>query len=169
MATAPPGPVRRIQDLTRLDGQPLRPLPSTGRIAVAGLASAVASVVACVILSELGKAALSPPASFDKFNFPGYAVLTVLGVIAATVGWAILVRLTSQPRWCLEVAAVAVTVVLLLPDVAILPQNPFSDVLVLMVEHVVIAVITTALLLKLSAPGSRAAAPAERSRSAARA
>jgi hypothetical protein len=155
-----PGPVvRRIQGLARLDLRPLKPLPSFGRIALAGLLSGVASVVACVILSEAGKTALSPPASFDKFNFPGYVVLTVLGVAAATVGWAILVRMTSQPRWCLEVAAVLVTIVLLVPDVAILPHNPTSDVIVLMVEHIVVAVITTALLLVVSPPGRWAGSP----------
>ncbi len=143
-----------VRDVLHLDLRPLRPLPSVPQIALAGLASAVASVLACVVLSEVGKAALSPPAYFDKFNPPGYIALTVIGVAGATIGWAILVRLTSRPRWCLMVAAVAVTIVLLLPDVAILPHNPTSDVVVLMVEHLVIAVITTVLLLRLAPPGS---------------
>jgi hypothetical protein len=164
----PPTAIRRAQEVTRLDLRPLHPPPSLGRIALAGVLSAVASVVACVILSEAGKALLSPPASFDKFTPPGYIVLTVLGVAAATVGWAILVRMTSQPRWCLTVAAVLVTIVLLLPDVAILPQDPTSDVVVLMIEHVAIAIITTWLLLRVSPPGTRPS-PAPRHRAERRA
>lgn len=160
-----PTPIRRAMELIRLDLRPLRPLPSLGRIALAGLLSALASVVACVIISEAGKALLSPPASFDKFNPPGYIVLTVLGVAAATVGWAILVRMTSQPRWCLKVAAVIVTIVLLLPDVAILPHDPTGAVIVLMIEHVVIAVITTWLLLRVSPPGTRPASERRAARS----
>jgi len=63
-------------------------------------------------------------------------------VVGATIGWGILVHLSSQPRWVLRRAALVVTIVLLIPDVMILPGNPKTAVLTLMVMHIAIAVVT---------------------------
>lgn len=156
-----PPALERAQGLTRLDLEPLRPLPSFRRIILAGALSIVASLIADMILVAAGKAIFSPAAPFDKFNFASYAILTISGVVGATLGWALLVRITSQPRWFVIRAAVVATVVLLVPDFAILPHDPTGPVVVLMIEHLAIAIITTVLLL--------AVAPAGRGHSAHRA
>ncbi|MDQ2724613.1 MAG: hypothetical protein M3Y36_03870 [Actinomycetota bacterium] len=156
-----PPALGRAQELTRIDLEPLRPPPSSRRIILAGVLSIVGSLIADALLVAAGKAILNPGAPFDKFNFASYATLTVIGVMGATVGWALLVRMTSQPRWFVIRAAVVVTVVLLIPDFAILPHDPTGPVVVLMTQHVAIAIITTALLL--------AVAPAGRGRSTPRA
>jgi Family of unknown function (DUF6069) len=145
----------RVQDLTRLDLQRLSNRPGTSRIVLAGLVSVAASVLACVILVAIGKAAFTDGGSFGPFHFGTYAPLAILGVIGATIGWAILVQASSQPRWVLGRAAVAVTVILLIPDFLLLPTNPTGPVVTLMAMHLAIAVLTYgALLLVAPATGS---------------
>jgi hypothetical protein len=139
--------ISRAQDLSRLDFQPRSRLPSAGRVVVAGVLAAIGSIVADLILVALGKAAFSP-GSFGPFHPSAWVPLTLLGVAGATIGWAILVRMSSEPRWFVLRAAVVVTVVLLLPDVGLLPNNPTGPVLTLMAMHLAIAIITTASLLR---------------------
>jgi hypothetical protein len=56
------------------------------------------------------------------------------------------VRVTSTPRRILLRAAFAVTILLLVPDVMLFPNNPTGPVVTLMAMHVAIAIITAALL-----------------------
>jgi hypothetical protein len=164
-----PPALERAQRLTRLDLKPNRPLPSAARIVLAGVLSVVGSLIADLILVAIGRAAFDPPASFDKFNFATYAALTIIGVIGATAGWALLVRMTSHPRWFVLRAAVVVTIVLLVPDFALLPRDPTGPVVVLMIEHIAIAIVTTVLLLTVAPAGrgdrAQPAPPPERDRS----
>jgi hypothetical protein len=143
----------RAQALTNLDFQRLSHLPSLPRIALAGVASIVATLVADAVLVAIGRAVFDPPGWFGPFHFGSYAPLTVLGVVGATVGWAILVQVSSRPRWVLWRAAIVVTVVLLIPDFVILPSNPTGGVVTLMVMHITIAVVTYWALLSI-APAS---------------
>jgi hypothetical protein len=142
MTTSDQTLLTRTMAIAKLDRRPLTGLPGTPRVALAGLVAVVGSLVADVILVALGKAVFSTPSSFDPFHFGSYAPLTVLGVLAATIGWGILVRLSSQPIWVLTRAAIIVTLVLLVPDVLILPGNPKTGVLTLMVMHVAIAIVS---------------------------
>jgi hypothetical protein len=140
----------RIEAALRLDRRPLSELPKVTRVASAGMIAVVGSLVVDAVLVALGRAVFDPASSFGPFHFSSYAPLTVLGVVAATIGWGILVHLTSVPRWVLRRAAVVVTVALLIPDVAILPGNPDGGVATLMVMHIAIAVITYASLLRVA-------------------
>jgi uncharacterized membrane protein YeaQ/YmgE (transglycosylase-associated protein family) len=139
--------VPKVRSTLRLDLCPLAGRPGPARIALAGLIGIVGSLVADAILVALGKVTFKVHGGFDPFHFGSYAPLTVLGVVGATIGWAVLTRLTSEPRWVVRRAALVVTLVLLVPDVVILPGNPAGGVATLMVMHVAIAVITTAALL----------------------
>jgi hypothetical protein len=138
--------IKRARDLSRLDFQPRSHLPGALRVVLAGVIAAAGSLIADAILVALGKAAFAPH-SFGPFHPSAWVPLTLLGVAGATVGWAILVRVSSEPRWVVLRAAVAVTVVLLLPDVGLLPNNPTGPVFTLMTMHLAIAIITTASLL----------------------
>jgi Family of unknown function (DUF6069) len=140
----------RLQSITRLDGRPLTHMPRTRRILAAGLISMAASLAADVLLVAVGTAAFHPPASFGPFVFLTYAKLTAAGIIGATAFWAGLVRVTSQPRLVLLRAAVAVTLLLLIPDVLLLPNESTGGVMTLMVMHVAIAIITTVTFLKVA-------------------
>ena len=74
------------------------------------------------------------------FQFPDYAKLTVIGVIAACVAWPVITRISSAPRWVFFRLAILVTLVLWLPDVYILYLGqPADPVAVLIVMHLAIA------------------------------
>jgi hypothetical protein len=77
------------------------------------------------------------------FEFHDYGKLTVIGVVIACVAWPVVCRLSADPRWLFFRLAIAVTVVLLLPDLYILHQGqPARAVGVLMLMHLAIALIT---------------------------
>ncbi len=85
------------------------------------------------------------------FAFGDYAKLTVIGVVVACAAWPVVTRLTSAPRWLFFRLAVAVTLVLFLPDVWILLHGaPLDAVAVLMAMHVAIAVVTYNSLVRLA-------------------
>jgi hypothetical protein len=74
-------------------------------------------------------------------------------VVAACIGWPVVVRFCSTPRWLYLRAAVVVTVVLLLPDLAIWIQGqPGRAVAFLALMHVAIAVITYVAVTSLARP-----------------
>ncbi len=106
------------------------------------------------------------------FRFSDYGKLTVIGVIIACVGWPIVTRVTSQPRWLFFRLAILVTLFLWLPDLYILYRGqPADAVAVLMVMHLAIAVVTYNLLVRLAPvrtarPAAHRAAAADGQRSA---
>jgi hypothetical protein len=121
-------------------------------VAAAGLTAAAVSLAADVVLVAAGRAVLSVPASFGKFAFGGYAMLTVLGVAGATATWWAVTRLSSRPQWLLTRLAALGTAVFLIPDFLLLgtPGNPAGPVAVLMLMRLAIAVITYLALIKVA-------------------
>lgn len=80
-----------------------------------------------------------------------YAKLTIIGIVAAGIGWPVIARLTSDPRWVFLRLAFAVTAVLLLPDLYIwLRGQPGRAVLVLVMMHLTIGLMTYNLLVRLA-------------------
>jgi hypothetical protein len=124
----------------------------------AGLIAAAASLAAGVALASIGQAAFAVPASFGKFSFGTYALLTVLCVAGATATWAAVTRLCSRPRWLLTRLAALVTALFLIPDFLLLgtPGNPAGPVAILMLMHLAIAVITYTALVKIAPARSTA-------------
>lgn len=148
------------QSASRLTGtcpEPQTVPPAHWRLMAAGLAAAVLSLAADVVLATIGQAAFTIPASFGKFVFGTYALLTVLGVVGATATWWALTRLSSRPKWLLTRLAALVTALFLIPDFLLLgtPGNPTGPVVVLMLMHLAIAAITYLALIKV-APIDRA-------------
>jgi hypothetical protein len=144
-----------LTDLARIQPQTARAMPPLTQVAKAGIVSVIGSVIASVVLASIGQVSFSYPKEFDKFTPPGYIALTVIGVLAATLAWPVVTRLTASPRWLFSRLAVVVTVVLLLPDFWLLTQagNPLGPVVMLMVMHLAIAAITyPALVLLAPAP-----------------
>ncbi len=135
------------QRSSRLTGTrpPIQTVPPTyRRVAAAGLAAAAVSLVADLMLATIGRAAFTVPASFGKFAFGTYALLTVLGVAGAAATWAAVARLSSRPEWLLTRLAALVTALFLIPDFLLLGTrgNPAGPVAILMIMHLAIAVIT---------------------------
>jgi len=104
------------------------------------------------LLVAIGRAVFTVPASFGKFAFGTYALLTVLGVAGATLTWDAVTRLSSRPAWLLTRLAALVTALFLVPDFLLLgtPGNPAGPVVILMLMHLAIAVVTYTALIKIA-------------------
>ncbi len=135
---------QRTSRFTRTGPAPHAVPPALRRVAAAGLAAAAVSLAADLVLVAVGRAAVTVPASFGKFAFGTYALLTVLGVAEATGAWAMVTRLSSRPKWLLTRLAALVTALFLIPDFLLLgtPGNPAGPVVILMLMHLAIAAIT---------------------------
>lgn len=133
----------RSLDLVKVDFAPTHRQPSTTRVLLATLMALIGSLAADTALVAIGKAAFPSTKGYVHFQFSDYAKLTIVGVIVACVAWPIVTRISSAPRWLFFRMAIAVTVVLLLPDIYILKQGqPAKGVAVLMCMHVAIALVT---------------------------
>jgi bacteriorhodopsin len=120
-------------------------------VVLATTVSIVGSLVADALLVAIGTAAFPSTNGYAHFQFGDYAKLTVIGVVIACVAWPIVTRVTSTPRWLFFRMAVAVTLVLWLPDLYLLAKGqPGEAVIVLMAMHVAIALVTYNALVHLS-------------------
>jgi Family of unknown function (DUF6069) len=126
--------------------------PTYRRVMAAGLAAVVVSLAADLVLATIGQAAFTVPASFGKFAFGTYALLTVLGVAGAAATWAAVARFSARPKWLLTRLAALVTALFLIPDFLLLGTqgNPAGPVAILMLMHLAIAVVTYAALTELA-------------------
>lgn len=112
-------------------------------VAVATVVAIVGSLAADAVLVKVGVSLFPKTRGYSHFRFADYSKLTIIGVLIACVGWPIVARISSQPKWLFLRAAIAVTLVLFLPDTAIwyLGQSA-TAVFVLIWMHVAIAVVT---------------------------
>jgi hypothetical protein len=109
------------------------------------------SLLADALLVLIAEAVFPGTKGYQHFQFGDYAKLTVIGVIIACAAWPVTTRITSRPRWMFGWMAVAVTVVLWLPDVYILMLGqPGNAVGVLFVMHLAIAIVTYSALVHLA-------------------
>lgn len=131
----------------RIDLAPAHRQPSVARLVLATAASVAGSLCADAALVAVGTTLFSGLSHYAHFQFSDYATLTVIGVLIACAAWPVVTRISSAPRWLFGWMAVAVTLVLWLPDLYILHQGqPARAVGVLMVMHLAIAVVTYACL-----------------------
>ena len=128
-------------------------------MALATVLAIVLSLAADAVLVALGTQVFPATKGYVHFQFADYAKLTVIGVIIACAAWPIVARVSSAPRWLFFRLAIAVTLVLFLPDVYIWHQGQSAQaVAVLMAMHVAIALITYNLLVHLAPVRARAGA-----------
>ena len=125
-----------------VDFNPKTP-PPTLAVVVATVVAIVGSLAADAVLVSVGVSVYPKTKGYSHFQFADYSKLTIIGVLIACVGWPIVARISSQPKWLFLRAAVIVTAVLFLPDVAIwyLGQSA-QAVFVLVWMHIAIAVVT---------------------------
>src|SRR5665213_3911172 len=97
--------------------------PPWSLVALATVVSLVGSIVADALLVAIGTRVFPSTKGYGHFHFSDYSKLTIIGVLIACVGWPIVTRITSTPRWLFLRAALAITVVLLLPDAFIWYQG----------------------------------------------
>lgn len=147
-----------LLDRCHIDFAPVDPQPSWARWCLASVVAVVGSLAADAALVAVGKAVFPGTAHFAHYAVGDYAKLTVPGVLVACVGWPVVTRVSSRPRWVFVRAAVAVTVVLLLPDLYIwLRGESGRAVLVLVAMHLAIAVVTYNALVRIAPAGGSGA------------
>jgi hypothetical protein len=143
--------VHRAMRLARIDWSGRHPRPTTVALAVATITSVVGSLAAAALLVFVGTSVFPASVGYAHFRFSDYATLTVIGVLIACAAWPIVTRISSAPRWLFLRLAIAVTLVLWLPDLYLLTRNqPFRAVAVLMVMHLAIAVVTYNTLVRIA-------------------
>jgi bacteriorhodopsin len=142
---------QRVLDLLRLDFAPPHRQPSGGRLVLATLVSIAGSLLADALIVVIAQAIAPSAMGYAHFQFGDYAKLTIVGVIIACVAWPITTRITSQPRAMFLLMAIAVTLVLWLPDVYILVKGqPAKAVAALFLMHLAIALVTYNALVRLA-------------------
>jgi hypothetical protein len=137
-----PPRVQPLLTLLHVDFEPPRP-PTNGEVAIASAVAIVLSLVVDALLVVIGTHLFPSTKGYGHFRFSDYAKLTVIGVIIAGLGWPVVARVTSRPKWLFFRLAIATTVVLLMPDLYIwYSGQPIKAVLVLMCMHLGIAFVT---------------------------
>jgi hypothetical protein len=158
---ASPDTSARVLAWARIDFSPPHRQPEWWRVAVATVLSLALSLAADAALVAIGTRVFPSTKGYVHFQFHDYAKLTVIGVLIACAAWPVVTRLSSAPRWLFFRLAIAVTIVLLLPDLYIWHQGqPAKAVLVLMTMHLAIALVTYNVLVHLAPVRARARARA---------
>ena len=115
-----PSAVDRVLRLFHVDFAPADRPPSAVSVVAATVLSIAGSLAADALLVTIGQAVFPSTRGYAHFQFPDYSKLTVIGVVIACLAWPVVTRISSAPRWLFLRMAVAVTLVLWLPDVYIL-------------------------------------------------
>src|SRR5580692_10579138 len=161
-----PSSLGRALGLVRVDLAPAHRQPSSLQVAMATVGSVAGSLAVDAILVVIGEAVFPSTKGYAHFQFSDYSKLTIIGVLIACAAWPIVTRISSAPRWLFFRMAIAVTLVLWLPDLYILHMGQsVRAVAVLMVMHLAIAVVTYNALVHIArvqtaARGSRRSSPA---------
>ncbi|HTI22973.1 MAG TPA: DUF6069 family protein [Kutzneria sp.] len=116
---------------------------STARVALGVAAAAVVSIALNTAVA-LGATALNPNGTRMGLDLVAYAPLTIIGVLAGTIGWALVRRRAGHARATLRVLVPVVTVLSFIPDFAlrITGVADWGNVAGLLVMHVVVAAVT---------------------------
>jgi len=137
--------------LVRVDFAPSYRQPAGVRVVVALVLSVAGSLAVDALLVALGEAVFPSTKGFGHFQFSDYAKLTVIGVVIACLAWPVVTRVSSAPRWLFFRLAIAVTLVLWLPDLYILYQGESARaVVVLILMHLAIALVTYNCLVRIA-------------------
>ncbi len=145
-------PVSRLLRIARIDLTPSHRQPSAIRVVLATVVSIAGSLAADAAIVAIGTRVFPSTKGYVHFRFSDYAKLTVIGVLIACAAWPIVTRITSSPRWMFFRMAIAVTLVLWIPDLYILHQGqPAKAVGILMLMHLAIALVTYNALVRIAA------------------
>jgi hypothetical protein len=147
-----PTSLGRALGLVRVDLAPAHRQPSSLQVAIATAVSVAGSLAVDALLVVIGQAIFPSTKGYVHFQFSDYSKLTVIGVLIACAAWPVVTRISSDPRWLFFRLAIAVTLVLWLPDLWILHLGqPIQAVVVLMAMHLAIAVVTYNCLVHIAA------------------
>lgn len=117
--------------------------PSKPRLLLALVASVLAALAFDALCVHVATATYPALRHFSNFHVANYLILTVIGVLAACAAWPFVAVVSSSPRWLFFRAAIAVVLVLWLPDGGLLLAGaPVRGVVTLMVMHLGVALVT---------------------------
>lgn len=137
--------------LFHVDFDPPTSQPRARQVLVATIVSVAGSLAVDAILVKIGTAVFPSTTGYAHFQFGDYGKLTVIGVLIACAAWPVTTRISSTPRWLFLRMAIAVTLVLWLPDIWILVHGqPAKAVAVLMLMHLAIALVTYNVLVRVA-------------------
>lgn len=144
--------LERARRAGRVDLRPEAP-PSNIRWVLATLASVAVSLALDALAVHAAKAWYPNLRHFSHFRPADYGALTVVGILLAAGGWAVLVRMSSAAHWLFFRLAIVSTVILWIPDgVLFALGEPTAGVVTLMVMHLFIALVTYNLLVHVAPP-----------------
>ncbi|CAM5300417.1 DUF6069 family protein [Streptomyces aurantiogriseus] len=115
---------------------PRGPLVVAGGVFVAFVLSSSVNALIAVLAHMLGA-----PEDFDPLKPSSYAFLTALGVLAGSVGWALVRRFSRDPERLLRRLVPSVVVLSFVPDFFLFEEGEVTGVVALLAMHVVVAVI----------------------------
>lgn len=142
---------RRALEAAHIDSRQKHRQPSATAVIVSSCASLAGSLLADVVLVVVGTSIFPSTKGYGHFRFSDYGELTTIGVVIACVGWVVVTRISSEPRWLFFRCAVLVTCALWIPDIWLLTRNqPAKAVVVLMVMHLAIALVTYNCLVRIA-------------------
>ncbi len=121
------------------------------RVVLVGAIATVVSIAGDAALAAAGRHFFTINPGFQPFTPARYGLFTFVGVVGATAAWPVVVWISTRPRQLYALLAVAVTLVLLLPDVRLFAGEPTHDmrygaVGTLVAMHLWIAIVTYVLL-----------------------
>ncbi|MHB1710972.1 MAG: hypothetical protein ACYCV7_06165 [Acidimicrobiales bacterium] len=153
--------IDRALAVARVDLAPSARPPSAPATLTATVVAVVGSLATNAALVAVGTAAFHSTVGFKYFRFFDYGSLTVMGALTGCAAWPVVTRLSSTPRWLFYRLAIAVSLLLFLPDGWLLVRHDSAPaVAVLMVMHLAIAVITYNALVRLAPVRTIEGAPA---------
>ncbi|MEY9842919.1 DUF6069 family protein [Streptacidiphilus sp. EB103A] len=127
----------------QLATHPARP---SGLIIAGGLIGTAVVAVALNAIVAVTAHAAGASDDFQPLQPSAYAPLSVLGVLAAAVAWAIIRACSAHPARLLRTLVPAILIVSLIPDIMVgisdsRPGTSWGAVIALMVMHVVVAAV----------------------------
>jgi hypothetical protein len=116
---------------------------STARVLLGIAAAAVVSIALNAVVA-LVASALNPNGTHMGLVVTAYAPLTVIGVLAGTIGWAAVRRYAGNARAVLRVLVPVVVVLSFIPDFGLLISGmaDAANLVGLLLMHVVVATVT---------------------------
>lgn len=127
--------------------------PQPARLALAAVLSIVVASLLDTLLAVIGRSVFSVPSDFPAYQPVAYIMLTVVGIVGASIAWNLIASKAQNPTALLHRLAVIIVPVSMLADLALLfGGSSVLGVFTLMVMHVAVGVPAYYALTRLAPP-----------------
>jgi hypothetical protein len=127
--------------------------PHPAKLVGAAVLAIVVASLGNTLLALIGKSTFSVPDDFKGFQPGAYVFLTFIGIVGASIAWAVIATRAAKPVELLRKLAVIIVPVTMLADIALLVagQSP-AGVAVLLIMHVVVGLAAYYTLTRIAPP-----------------